>query len=98
VITWMSVRFGGLVVLPTRATRRAGLVCLGRLGIPWGLGDARAKRFHNTYFYYHIRVLLVKTNRMIYICCTKYGGTTCMLAVRDNELSVGDNEDASYCR
>ena len=65
----------------------------------WGfLGDVCAKRFRNMYFYYHIRVLLVKTKQMIYICFIKYGGTTCVLAVGDNELGVGDDEDASYCR
>ena len=83
VITWM-----GVVVLPTRATRRAGSVC-HLSGQGWGfLGDARAKRFRNTYFYYHIRVLLVKTNRMTYICCIKYGGITCVLAVGDDELDI----------
>jgi len=62
----------------------------------WGfLGDVCAKRFRNMYFYYHIRVLLVKTKQMIYICFIKYGGTTCVLAVGDNELGIGDDEDAS---
>ena len=81
-IMWISM---SLVVLPTHATRRAGLVCLGSWGF---LGDAHAKRFCNTYFYYHIHVLLVKTNRMIYICCIKYRGTTCMLAVGDDKLGI----------
>jgi len=42
------------------------------------------------YFYYHIHVLLIKTNPMIYICCIKYQGMTCVLTVRDN-----DDDDVS---
>jgi len=37
------------------------------------------------YFYYHIHVLLIKTNPMIYICCIKYQGMTCVLTVRDDD-------------
>ncbi len=34
---------------------------------------------------------------MIYICCIKHGrnGVVCVLAVRDNELDVGDSEVVS---
>jgi len=77
----------GMALFPTRATRRLSSVSR-QAGDP--LGTARAKRFHNMYFYYHIRVLLVKTNPMIYICCIKYQGMTCVLTVRDD-----DDDDAS---
>jgi len=82
VITWMSVRFGRASSM--RASRRAGSVCSGSAGD--SLGTARAKRFRDTYFYYHIHVLLVKTNPMIYICCIKYQGMTCVLTVRSETI------------
>ena len=45
----------------------------------------------------YIRILLIKTNLMIYICHTKHGGkgVVCVLAVRDDKLNVGDIEDMS---
>jgi hypothetical protein len=48
-------------------------------------------------FYAYIRILLIITNPTIYICYIKHGGNagTCVLAVRDNELDVGDSEVAS---
>ena len=48
-------------------------------------------KFDNTTFYGYIRVLLIKTNSMVYICYIKYGGNAdiCVLAVGDDELSMG---------
>ena len=47
-------------------------------------------------FYCHICVLLVKAISMIYICYIKYiMNAACVFAVGDNELGVGDDEDAS---
>ena len=45
----------------------------------------------------HIRILLVKTNSVIYICHKKHGrkGVECVLTVRDNELDMGGIEYAS---
>jgi len=76
-----------MALFPTCATWQLSSVS-GQAGDP--LGTARAKRFRNMYFYYHIHVLLVKTNPMIYICCIKYQGMTCMLTVRDD-----DDDDVS---
>jgi len=44
-----------------------------------------------------IRVLLINTNSMVYICYIKYPGKVgiCVLAVRDDELDVGDDVAAS---
>jgi hypothetical protein len=55
-----------------------------------------AKKFHKCICHHHIRVLLRKTNPMIYICYIKYGGNgvTCVLAVGDDELDMGDNGGA----
>ncbi len=40
----------------------------------WGsLGTARAMKLNNPTFYGYFRVLLIKTNSMIYICYIKYG-------------------------
>ena len=41
---------------------------------------------------YYICILLIKTNPMIYIYCTKHGGkgAVCVLTVRDNELNIGE--------
>src|SRR5260221_726123 len=92
-----GARAGGTTVITWMGNARdpaSWLGVSGQLGIPW---DARAHRFRNTYLYYHIRVLLVKTNQMIYICCIKYGGTTCALAVGDVQPSVGADEDVSCC-
>ena len=57
-----------------------------------------AKIFHNQIFCYHICILLVNTNQMIYIYYIIYEGNTrvCMLAVGDDELSVG-NSDGTLC-
>jgi hypothetical protein len=61
------------------------------------LRTARGMKLNNTTFYGYIRVLLIKTNSMIYICYTKYGGNAdiCVLAVVDDELSVGDDDTLS---
>ena len=41
--------------------------------------------------YGHIRILCIKTNLMMYICYIKYTDVvTSMLAVEDNELTVGN--------
>ncbi|HYT41252.1 MAG TPA: hypothetical protein VEP90_02795, partial [Methylomirabilota bacterium] len=51
----------------------------------------------NHVFYDHIHILLINTNSMIYICCIKYEDKVgiCVLAVRDNELDVGDSKVTS---
>src|SRR5260221_1484187 len=60
-----------------------------------GVRALGAIKFNNTNFYGYIRDLLIKTNSMIYICYIYYGGNAaCVLAVRDDELSMGDNEEA----
>jgi len=52
--------------------------------------------FHNPIFYGHIQVLLIQTDPMIYICYIKYRmNTACVFAVGDNELGMGDDDDAS---
>ena len=40
----------------------------------------------------YICILLIKTNPMIYICCTKHKGkgVVCVLTVGDNELNIGE--------
>ena len=56
-------------------------------------------KFSNTTtFYDYIRILLIKTNLMIYICYMKCGGNAdiCVLAVGDDELSHGDNEKRGH--
>ena len=53
-------------------------------------GAVHAKELHNVIFYCYIHVLLVKTNTMIYNMLYKL----CVLAVGDNKLGVGDNDDA----
>ena len=49
------------------------------------------------FFYVYIRVLLINTNSMVYICYIKYPGKVgiCVLAVRDDKLDVGDDVAAS---
>ena len=88
------------VVVPTRHGEPApGVRAAGD-----SLGTACAIKFNNYTFYGYIRILLIKTNSMIYICYIKYGGNggKCVIAVGDdeldvgnNELGVGDDEDAS---
>ena len=72
-------------------TQQAGFGFLGKAR------GAHANNFQNHVFKGYIRILLIKTNSMIYICRTKHGGkgVVCMLAVRDDELNVGDIEDMS---
>jgi len=53
-------------------------------------GAAHAKELHNFIFYCYIHVLLVKTTTMIYNMLCKL----CVLAVGDDELGVGDDDDA----
>jgi hypothetical protein len=79
------------VIVPTNTVSR--LRMSGKLG----LGPARAIKFNNTTFCGYIRVLLIKTNSTIYICYIKYGGNAdiCVLAVGDDELSVGDDDALS---
>jgi hypothetical protein len=50
-------------------------------------GAIGVKKFHKHICHHHIRVLLIKTNPIIYICYIKYGGNgmTCELTVRDDE-------------
>jgi len=52
-------------------------------------GAAHAKELHNFIFYCYIHVLLVKTNTMIYNMLYKL----CVLAVSDNKLGVGDDDN-----
>ena len=56
-----------------------------------------ARKLINHMFYAYIHILLINTNSTIYICCIKYKDKVgiCVLAVRDNELDVGDSEVAS---
>src|SRR5260221_1275606 len=56
-----------------------------------------AMKFNYTAFYGYIRDLLIRTNSMVHICYVKYGGNAeiFVLAVRDDELSLGDNKDTS---
>ncbi len=54
------------------------------------------KRSFVIIFYCHICVLLVKAISMIYICYIKYIiNAACVLAVGDDELGVGDDDDMS---
>jgi hypothetical protein len=41
---------------------------------------------------YYICILLIKTNPIIYIYCTKHKGkgAVCVLIIRDNELNIGE--------
>ena len=52
-------------------------------------GAAHAKELHNFIFYCYIHVL-VKTNTMIYNMLYKL----CVLAVSDDKLGMGDDDDA----
>ena len=54
-------------------------------------------KFHNFNFHRYIRILLIITNPMIYICYIKYWNNVviCMLAVGDDKLTVGDNNNTS---
>jgi hypothetical protein len=56
-----------------------------------------AINFSNHVLNYHICILLIKKNPMIYICCTKHRGkaVVCVLAVRDDEHDMGGIKDAS---
>jgi hypothetical protein len=74
-----------------RATRQPGS------GFPGKAGERVLIASENHVFYAHIRILLIITNPTIYICYIKNGGNAeiCVLAVRDNELDVGDSEVAS---
>ena len=62
------------------------------------LGAARIIKFDNPTFYGYIQILLIKTNSIIYICYIKHDRNVeiCVLAVRDDELGVGDNKDMSW--
>src|SRR5258708_19992102 len=63
------------------------------VGVLWG---HLPKRSFVIIFYCHICVLLVKAISMIYICYIKYIiNAACVLAVGDDELGVGDDNDAS---
>ena len=57
----------------------------------------RANNLINHVFYTYIRILLINTISVIYICCIKHedGAAICVLAVRDSELDVGDSEVVS---
>ena len=83
-VTWMFVELC-FFSRDRDATRRAG----SGLPVVQISGTARGKRFSNPACYDHIRVLLIKTNSMIYICYIKYGGKieTCELGVGDDELT-----------
>ena len=57
-------------------------------------GAASVKIFSNNTCFCYIRILLINLLRMIYICYIKYKRKACMalLAVRDDELVVGNDE------
>ena len=66
----------------------------------WLSGYKGYKNLIISIYKWHICILLIKTNSMIYICYIFCGGEVeiCMLTVRDSEHdigdTVGDNEDA----
>ena len=69
----------------------------------WGFLQATSiNKFHNFNFHRYIRILLIITNPMIYICYIKYWNNVviCMLAVRDDELNARDSEGTLFgcCR
>ena len=59
-----------------------------------------AKIFHNQIFHYHICILLVNMNWIIYIYYIIYEGNAqvCMLTVRDDKLFVGNSALCRACR
>jgi hypothetical protein len=61
------------------------------------LRAASTNKVRNFKFNRDIRILLIITNRMVYICYIKYRDNVviCVLAVGDDELTVGDDDDAS---
>ena len=58
-------------------------------------GATRTNKFHNYNFHRDSHILLIITNQMIYICYIIYcdNVAACVLIVRDNELSVKDDND-----
>src|SRR6266567_1288294 len=72
-------------------TQQAGFGFLGKAR------GAHANNFQNHVFKGYIRILLIKTNLMIYICYIKHGGkrVVCVLTVRDDKLNMKDIKNMS---